>query len=256
MSVGIPTRMPSGMTNSYPKEILGFYGNSNPFQLHRVEDDFDWIGATGVKYTITAPNGGTLAPTPGDGGKILATTGAVSGNNVSIQGLTGNFQFLKGRRAFFCVRLQMAALSVPSFTAGIMQVTATPGTVTDGIVIEKLTASTTFTLKHYLASVVTASATFPASFLPVAGQDFDIGFLLDQKGRIEGFANTVALGGLFGYYPQNSSYPAAYRGPACATIVVPTLTAVNLTETLAVQTNAASTTTATFDFLMAAQERA
>jgi len=252
MSTAVPVRYPQGMTNAFPGEILSKYGNPNPFNLHRLEDDFDWLGATGVKYTLTSS--GSIATAAGDGGRILLTTGAVSGNLTSIQSVVAGFTPSLGKRMWYAARFQMADVSVPLLHAGLIQTTATPGTVTDGIVFEKATASTVITLKHYVGSAATLSLSLSGFFTPVAGADFDLGFYVDEKGYLFGYANTVANGGLFGFCPDGAAYPV-YRGAAIGG-AIPTLTTANLNPTLGITTQAASATTLNADFMMAAKERA
>lgn len=252
MSRSTPTRLPSGVTNAYKAEVLGQFNLPNPFNSHVMTDDFDWIGATGVKYTITAPNSGTLANAAGDGGRILFTTGATSGNLVGIQPPAANFSLTLGRRAWFAARFQLAALSVPSWVAGLGQITSTPGTITAGIVFQKATGSTDIFLRHYHASVATLELAIPSSvFAPVAGQDFDLGFYVSEKGYLQAFARTVANGGLFGFEQTASVERQAIRGGQ-----IPLLSSTDLAPTLAVITNATAAATLNADFWMAAKERA
>ncbi len=253
MSRSIPTRSPSGISTSYPKELLGLFGLPNPFNHHTFFDDFDWLGATATKYTLTAPNSGTIAKAAGDGGRVLFTTGAASGNPASIQLPSASFTLELGKRVWFAARFQVAALSVPSWAAGLIQTTTTIGTVTDGIVFEKPTGAETIFLRHYVGSAATLSLQLPASvFAPVAAADFDLGFFLDEKGVLSAFACTVANGGLFGYCPAGPNTPnrlPLMRGQ------IPALTTVALNPTLGVVTNATATTTLNGDFIGAAKER-
>ena len=253
MSTAVPTRLPSGMTNSYPKELLGLYSNSNPFNVHRIEDDFDWLGATGVKYTIVAATG-SVAGAAGNGGRVLFTTGATAADFVQIQQPFASFLPTLGRRMFFATRIQVSELTTQAWAVGMMQKTATYGTITDGMMFVKATGTTNINLIHYVGSVATLTIPIPASaFTPIAAGDFDIGFLLDHKGNLKAFANTVANGGLFGYYPQSGGAP--YR-EAIAGGIVPALTTAVLTPTLGTTTNAAAAVTMNADFLLAAGERA
>lgn len=252
MSTGVPTRLPSGMTNSYPKEILGLYGNPNPFQLHRWEDDFDWLGATGVKYTITAASG-SVAKSIGDGGTILFTTGATATNQASIQLPSAGFIPLLGRRMWFAARLNIEDVLASQICIGLPQTTTTPADVVDGIVIEKAAASAVWYLRHYVGDVITAEVVLPAAGLtPVNGAAFDIGFSLNHKGFLYGYGCTVANGGLFGYFPQGPNTPD--RGAICG-VQVPALTAVALNPTLCILAGASGAELMTADFLMAGIER-
>lgn len=245
-----PVRYPSGVANAFPNELLGNFGLLNPLNFHTHFDDFDWIAATTDKYVITAPNSGTLARSAADGSKLLFTTGATSGNLVSIQLPAAGFLLEAGKRVWFAARFQVAALSVPSWACGLIQTTTTPGTVTQGIVFEKATAATAITLKHY-STTANLSLTMPATrFAPVAAEDFDIGFYLDEKGVLHGYGATVANGGLFGYSPK-----AEGNRVALVKEKIPALSSTVLNPTLAVVTNASAATTMTADFIFVAKER-
>jgi len=252
MSTAVPVRYPSGVTMSNPGELLALYGNPNPFQLHRHEDDFDWLGATATKYTITAA-GGSVAKSAGDGGTILFTTGAVATNFAAIQLPSAGFTPVLGQRMWFAARVAVEDVSAAQVTLGLIQTTATPGTITDGIVIEKAAAATAWTLKHYVGSAASLTLTFPAAaFTPVNNAAFDIGFYVDGKGYLFGFAATVANGGLFGYQPQNNALPE--RG-ALVGGQIPTLTTVSLNPTMVVFAGASGAELMTGDFVLAAKER-
>lgn len=253
MSRLTPSRMTSGVSTAFPKELLGKYGMPNPLNAHTHYDDFDWLGATGTKYTLTAPNSGTIAMAAGDGGRVLFTTGATSTNPASIQLPVAGFSLTLGRRLWFGARFQVAALSVPSWAAGLIQTTTTIGTVADGIVFEKATGQTDITLKHYVGSAANLTITIAAAeFAPVAAADFDLGFYLDEKGNLFAYGCTVANGGLFGHYPQVAGNP---HRQALGYGAIPALTTVNLNPTLGVITNAASAATLNADFIFAAKER-
>jgi hypothetical protein len=251
MSLQVPVRYPSGVSTAYPKELLGFYSKPNPLMSHNLEDDFDWLGATGVKYTITAA-GGSVAMAAGDGGRVLFTTAAGASSIASIQSVTAGFAPLLGKRIFWAARVQLSHIDSSQSALGLMQTSATPGTVTDGIMFERAAAATTWTLKHYVGSVATLTLTMPATFVPVLNADFDIGFMVTEKGYLYGFGCTVANGGLFGYQPQSSL--ASDRG-ALVGGQIPTLTAVALNPTLAVIAGAGGAETMNADFVLASQER-
>src|ERR1700676_3161851 len=162
-----PVRYSSGVGTDYPWQPLANYGNHNPFFYHVVSDDFDatfGAGAAGASgnglwttYT-TAASGGTtvlsdaLTGGNGEGGQILFTTGATSGNIQSIELLKASFilppavslgMAYSSKKVFFLTRLNVTAIATTAWTTGLVNQSATPIILpTDGIFFTQSAAVT------------------------------------------------------------------------------------------------------------------
>ena len=149
-------------------------------------------------------------------------------------------------------RIRLGNITNPAFVLGLIQTTATPFTVTDGIYFSKATGSTTINLVSVIGSVATTTPlVFPASFF-AAATDIDLVFEITSGGDV-----VVSVGnGLVGYVPQSGTgaQTPPTRAPIQRVIGLALTTAV-LNPTLAVQSGTAASQTMQSDFMLAAQER-
>ena len=260
-----PVRYPSGVTTDFPWGPLANCGSGNPFFYHVYSDDFDQdIVESG--YTKTTTGNGTIALTPGDGGLALFTTNSstpASTDICSIQLTAAGFSLTAGKKQFYLTRLELSSATNAAFLAGMIQTTATPFTVTDGIYFLKATGSlANLVLNTAIGSVIT-SLVIPVNAYTLANASFiDLGFYVDRNQTLYAFVGFP----LVGYLPAQGTGAAtpAIAGAVAAATVLGTVyatginwtpTAVNLNPTLAIQSGTAASSTMTADFQMASKER-
>jgi hypothetical protein len=254
-----PIRTPSGGTTDQVFQPLADCGNGNPAFYHQYFDEFDqaFSFTSGNTYNITL-NSGTLAQTPGVGGLALFTTSAVSGTGiVEIQLVTASFTVnIAPKKLFF--ETAITTVSAPATTSIIAGLITNPNTtpftaVADGVYF-KWVGGTGLTINSAVGGVVT-SVTIPAAAYTFAatGQPLGLAFYITRLGDVLAYVDTQ----LVGFIPQSNIGTTGnpQNAGAVARITGPTLTSINLTPTLAVQTNSAAPKTVTFDFLDVQQER-
>lgn len=250
--MGTPTRFPGGLTNADEYQPLGQLGAPDPFFLAQFADDF--LPYRAGDYTVTAA-GGSVAATAngGTGGRILLTTGAVSGNFAAIQQPTANFANVPGKKLAFLTRLNLDDVLNSRVLVGLIDTRVTPLTPQDGIYFNKSAGGTALTLNAISAGVVVATANVPD--LPNNGflndADIDLGFLVTDKGEVEGFV---------GYHLEGSklNQNKVQLGPVVAlrqSAFTAALTLLPLNPTVVLAAGTAAAQTGNCDFLYAAQER-
>lgn len=245
-----PVRFPSGTSTDFPWQPLADFGFRNPFMYHEWEDDFDTLNTL---YTATKTSAGTIASAAGDGGRVLFTTNASTplvGDICSLQLPVAGFAPAANKKQFFMTRVNLADVTNPALLVGLIQTTATPFTVTDGIYFSKATGSAAnLQLISMVGSVPTTLTIATANYTLTNGADLDLGFYINRNRTIYAFVGPA----LVGWFTQSGGL-ANSKGPV-GSIVNPTLTAVNLNPTIAIQSGTASSKTMTLDFAMAAKER-
>lgn len=250
----VPVRYPNGVSSDYPWGPLGNFGLPHPFSYHFWEDDFDaLLGAAGI-YTKTASGNGTVAHAAGDGGTLLFTTNSSTPlvtDVASIQLPAASFSYTAGKKMFFLARLQLADAVNAAFNVGLIQTTATPMTVTDGVYFNKATGSAAnLTLFADSASAHVGTLVIPTGAYTLANATYiDMGFYIDRQGYISAFVGANLVN-----QPANNFPAGQVKGPVGR--VLPTsYTAANLNLTMALNSGTASSKTMTADFIMAAKER-
>lgn len=245
--MGNPVRLTSGFTQDAPYQPLGHIGVPDPFFYAYYEDDF--LPYNAALYTVTAASGSVAASVAGgNGGRILFTTGATATNFASIQLPAAGFQYVATKKLAFLCRIQAADVTLPVINAGLIQATATPYTVTDGIYFTKAAGSTNIVVNVVTGSAVIGTTTLTG--LLTLGVDIDLGFVVDRLGNVLIYAGNSLVG--------QKRQDLATLGPAGkirASSLTGAMTAVLLNPTLAIQTSTAAAKTLYADFLYAAQER-
>lgn len=251
----VPVRYPNGVSTDPPYGPLANYGLPNPFFYHFFEDDFDSLVSN--YYTQTKTGNGTIAHAAGDGGTILFTTNSstpAATDVCSIQLPAASFSVTLGKKMFGLARFQTNDATNPEITFGLIQTTATPFTVVDGIYINKPAgAANTLALKHAKASTITTSAFPTSAYSLAANTNIDVGFYLDRNGILYGFVGSQ----LVGWLPQSERPAGQVAGPAVAmtTLNAGNITTANLNLTLAIRSGTTASKTMTADFMMVAKER-
>jgi hypothetical protein len=251
-----PVRSTSGGTPDAVFQPLADCGAGNPFFYHTFADDFDINGKVLTNaYTVTTTGtGAAVASTPGDGGLILFTAPTAAGN-ASIQLASASFTVnTLPKKVFFETRVKMSAWATAGVTAlwGLIQTTATPGTVTDGVYFA-LTAAGVLSINSMVGSVLTTAVIPAAAYTLTANVNVDLAFEITRQGDVLAYVDSQ----LVGYVPPSNI--GTTNGPqnagAVARLTAPTLTAVVLNPTLAIIQTVATAITMTVDFFQAQKER-
>jgi hypothetical protein len=187
---------------------------------------------------------GTAGIVAGDGGLLQLVTAATLNDVTSIQLPAASFSFTAGKKSFFLCRLQVDDATNASFNVGLIQTTATPFTVTDGLFFKKAAGATTLVLASVVGSVETDIA-IPSTLYPTNNTNIDMGWYVDRNQNVYAYVGSP----LVGYVQQN----VAKLGPVGKG--APTLTAANLNFTVALGAGSAAARTAKVDFAMSAKER-
>jgi hypothetical protein len=248
-----PIRTPSGGTTDQVFQPLADCGNGNPFFYHMFADDFDPYRAT--DYTVTTTGtGAAVAQVAGDGGLVLFTGGSTAGN-ASIQHSFASFTInSQPKKVFFESRFKASAWATAGVTmlAGLIQTTATPGTVTDGVYF-LISATGVITINSTIGSVNTAVTIPAAAYTLTANTNIDLAFYITRLGDVLAYVDTQ----LVGFVPQSNI--GTTNGPqnagAVARITAPSLTTAVLNPTLALIQTSTTVVTMTADFFQAQKER-
>lgn len=256
---GSPTRWPNGITQDESWQILGQIGIPDPFFYAYYEDDF--LPYNSALYTATLDGGSAAqaATTANVNGRVLLTTAAVSTDFVGLQTTSAGFQYVAGNKLFYQARIQIAAHATTSFEAGLIQTTATPATVTDGIYFKYTANGTTIQLIAVTGSTVLGTANLP--FAPTNTTDFDLGFYVDRHGNIIGFAGQGLVGNKTIQYAYANLGPIGKLFAAGQSVAVGTpvlsgaITTAMLNPTVAVIAASGAAATLLVDFQAAGNER-
>lgn len=154
-----------------------------------------------------------------------------------------------GKALFFKFACTLSDVTNDLILAGLCNSSTTFAGVTDGIYINKPSGGTLFNLIVNVGGTAVTTP-FPAACLPVAGTQFEIGFMLDWLGNVAGFWNPLTGT----QFILNALTTAQTRGRVCQALT-PALTAVGLAPTFGIQNGSAAARTMTVDFIVASNER-
>jgi len=255
-----PSTFTSGYTQDAPFQPLSDCGTGNPFFYHVFHDDFDW-STKGLSnfYTVTATGTGeSVVGQAGPGGQVLYTAGTANPSIASLQLAFAGFNVnVAPKKVFYVCRIALSSITnaAVSVIAGLIQTTATPQTITDGVYFKYLNGTLTI---NSTVSSTTTSATIPTAAYSTAivasnTTFFDLAFNIDRNGNILAFVDTQ----LVGFVPQSNlttSGNPQNAGPV-ARLVPASLTTVNLNPTLALVQLGTTNMTMAADFFGAMQER-
>jgi hypothetical protein len=269
----VPVRYPSGVTTDPKSGILANFGLPNPLFYNVIEDDFNG-GLNTNLWTKYLASAGTVAPVAGDGGRLLFTTAATSGDVVAIQPSVGVMTLTALKKTFFVTRLRVSSIAAagPTVVAGLIDVTATPNlTITDGLYFSINNGVATFnatvgsvTTTIALPTTCYATQANPIATAMVATTDYDMGFFVDRNQNIAIFFAQQLVGwlpqsGTGAVYPNDGVTVAPNPGPAAS--LNQSTTAVTLTTALLApalvlsEGTGAAAVTMNSDFILAAKER-
>ena len=224
------TNFPDGVTNSVLYSALGNYIAEDPTVVHAYFNDFDAFDAAG-DWTNTATGSVTNAVIAGNGGILSIGNSAANADLDSLQLKAATFAIVPGARSWFKGRFNLSNATNAALTIGVIQTTATPLTVTDGLWFSKAAASTALNFNIAKASAVTTLST------------------------IATLANTTYLNVGF-HYDGNSSVSVYVNNQKVAgTTVLTNLPTVNLNLTMAVSNGTAAANTLLIDYILMSNER-
>lgn len=245
-----PTRFTSGLTQADNFQPLGNVGFLDPFFYATYEDDF--LPYVAGNYTVTAAGGSVAAATAsGLGGRALLTT-AASGF-ASLQQSAANFGYIEGKQLVYgaCINLDDVLLS--EVIVGLINTSATPLALTDGIYFHKAAGANVVTLNVKANNVVVGSVVMPQvpnSTALINGADQDLFFVVDRKGNISGY---------MGYKLEGRKNPnRAALGPMAriyASDLAAPINTLPINPTLCVSASTAVARTMAVDYQIAALER-
>lgn len=251
-----PAQFDCGVSYDSNFQPLNDCGVPNPFFYHSFYDDFDQTDSmtTAQTYTIGGVTPGVPALTSADGGVANIPTTAAALSETQLQVVTASFTVNSlPKKVFWVARLKPTLPAVSNFVAGLMNVQANAYvTPTDGVYF-KWVGGTGLTINSTVGSVTT-SVTIPAAAYTMANNTtIDLAFQITRQGDVLAFVDSQ----LVGFVPQSNI--GTTNGPqnagAVSRITAPTLTAVVLTPTLAIQTANSTVDALQVDFHGAFKER-
>ena len=240
-----PSRLPNGLSTDFPWGPLGDLGAPNPFKYNLWADDFQTLSY--LVNSVVVSGAGTVVSGAGDGGIVVLTTAALAADFASFQ-VPNNFIFRPaikaGKKMFFMARLKVSDAVNAAFIVGLVQRSATPMVVTDGIYFSKATgAANNLNVISMNASAPTTQAV-PTSAYTLANDTYlDLAFYVNRAGEIQIFASAD-----FWNKPSTEA-----KGPVAS--FKPAITTNGMTVGLTVQSGNAGAKTMTVDFALAAMER-
>jgi hypothetical protein len=175
-----PVRYPNGISTQPVNHPMGQFGLPDPADWHYYFNDFD-VYAAG-DWTVTKVGTGTQALAAGNGGLLLSTTTIGAADSVLNQLTVASFAYTAGKKIVFRVRGQVSDATTSAFHAGLIATTTTPLAAVDGLFVYKATAGTSAVLRNTNNSVNTDTTI--TGFTAVNATNFDLGFYVDQNGRV------------------------------------------------------------------------
>lgn len=238
-------------SNWQPLDLCGY---PNPFFYHVDADDFGPFRAGDYTLTATGTGVATFAGAAGDGGLITGTTGTTAGV-LEIQRAIAGFTINSlPKKVFWEARIKMASWATAGLTGtfGLIQSTATPGTVTDGVYFT-LSAAGVLAINSANASAITTVAIPTAAYTFANNATFDFGIAITRQGDVLAYVDTQ----LVGFIPQSNI--GTTNGPvnagAVARITAPSLTSANLCPTIGFTQAGTTAVAVTLDFMSTLKER-
>lgn len=226
-----PTRFPSGVTNVRSTSPTGMLMQPDPSVAHTFWEDFDFFLAT--DWTSTLVGSSTIALTAGDGGLVLQTTGATSGNSIFTQKIADSFTFETGKPMWFKWRGKVSTLTT-TMQVGIIVTDTTPLDATDGIYF--LSTTTTGVVTGIVRRNATTGSTSVAFGQLIADTFTELAWFWDGKDTVVFYQDGVAKG-------QVTGVAASYLPDTTGTV------------SYGVQTDSANARTMTTDYILAVKDR-
>src|SRR5262245_27408822 len=150
----VATNFPNGVTNAPTPGPLQTFMSMDPSKLHQYFNDWDVY--TAGDFTVSATGSPTNSIVAGNGG-ILSMVNTAGNNDLdSLQLKAAGFNLVAGKNVWMKAKFQVSQATLSALLIGLIQTTATPFTVTDGLYFRKDSASTQLTVKAAKSSVITS----------------------------------------------------------------------------------------------------
>lgn len=245
-----PVRYPAGISTVQKFQALHSFGQPLPMAYHTFFDDFDFLNPG---YTSTKTGNGTIALAAGSFAVFTTNTSTPLATDIaSIQMPVSSFALALGKKAFWGARIQLSSIANAAFLGGLIQTTATPFTVTDGIYFSKLSAGA-LTINMAIAGVITSVVIPPAAYTLANATQLDLGWQMNRLGQVEAFVGTQ----LYGWQPQSgsgSTFPTRGNAARVASATLGAIPTAVLNPTIAVMSGTAASSTMSVAFEFASTE--
>lgn len=258
MGLFVPQRSPSGVcTQPFPGNtcLWGDYVAPCPVDTYNYFNDFSTYAAGDWTVTTT---GGSSALTPGNGGFLLQTTGAASGNTQANEQVSTPLNFIVAtpQRYWFAINFQMSSVGTTTFLAGWVNTLAAMAP-TSGVYFSKVSGSQTLNIILNKGGVTTTVAVGTIA----AATPYTIGWYYDARSTSTLFVySTIGLTlpytrqgtyQIFGGAPVVSIGGNSAANPSLANLPLP---ATALKLGYGVQPNSAASITGTYDYVFTASQ--
>lgn len=227
-----PTRFPSGINTTQPYQAMAMMGQLDFSKFYTYFNDLSTYAAG--DWTVTKIGTGTQALAAGLGGLLLNTNSAAATDSISNQLTVATFAPVVNKRSFFKIRFQASEVTLSQILVGLVNLTATPLTNTDGIFFQKPAAVATFDV-YVEKDATTGRNTSAAVGTLVAATYTTLAWHYDGNGNVEFFQDDVLIKKL----DASSTY----------------LPDANLAVTFLYANTTGVANTFTLDYILAAQER-
>lgn len=228
-----PTRFPSGVGDTVSRDTFGQFGQPDPVKWHTYHNDFDTY-SSGIWTVTTVGTTPTAALANADGGRLLLTTTAGSGDGIFLQKIGEGFLMEAGKPAGFKTKLQVSNATNATFAVGLQVTDTTPLDVTDGIYFLKAAASTA--IQAIVRKNATTGSISNTNIATLANAtDITLGWWYDGKNEVRFYVNDAQVATLDG----SSAY----------------LPDTTLTPSFGVQAGTAAIVTASYDYIEATKFR-
>jgi hypothetical protein len=246
-----PARFISGSTQNMPFQPLAGCGMQDPCWMAMWDDDF--LPYRAGDYVVSGTGAAAASVSTGLGGVLQMTAAATIGDSTSIQlGGIGQFAVSSTNRLWWGARLALSAVPGPAMVAGLIAANTTPFTsISDGLYFNLPAASSTLSFISVVGGTAT-TVSLGSIFTPTAATFFDLAFVYQPWSELGSNIEIYAGVGLWGN--KSGGQNSAPLGPI-ARLQPASITAVNLTPTLGVETSTATAYTLQADFHLAALER-
>lgn len=222
------TAYPNGVTNAPVGTALQTFSAPDPTISHTYFNDFDSFAAG--DWTVTETQAGaTQAVAAGDGGWLALVNSAANNDLNSIQLAAASFAITAGKEAWFKTRFKTSSATNAALVIGLIQTTATPLTVTNGVYFIKAAASTS------LIARATASST---------SSSLTVGTMADDTFLTAGW-----------HYDGGSLISVFLNGNRVGSLPTTNLPSSALNLTIAESNGTAAAITTTIDYVLASTER-
>jgi len=151
----VATNFPDGVTNAATPGPLQTFIDMDPSAVHQYFNDFDVY--TAGDFTVSATGSPTNSIVAGNGGILSMVNTAGNADLDALQLKAATFNLVAGKQLWMKARFNISNATLSALLIGLIQTTATPLTVVDGVYFRKDSASAVLTAKATKASTTSSS---------------------------------------------------------------------------------------------------